>query len=336
MAELSMDINQWKAEYPFLENAWKKYEEFEKLVEVKEGFDKNYIQNCAFIIGTLGTDTKKYLSFCEKLLRNLEPYKDNQIISEPNDKSCKSLQSWIYYLKMKYSIPNKLIQECYRISETRYGVRVNNHICPYSPYEEVVNVEKDMPKINIFVDNISTIQNILKDNTNNYNHLGKQFLKECFKIYNKINDDYCSSGKNSDTINICLQLKEFKSHYDTLKSTLSEMPEDKMSLNADVIQIQDNSPLNEGNKESVSDEDQNTGSSVPSSTTTALCTVAGVSSTLALLYKFTPAGRWINFGLRGGRRGINKDLHGYEGNEILFDAKAHSKFNSYNIGYKAA
>ncbi|SCA59832.1 hypothetical protein, conserved [Plasmodium vivax] len=335
MAELSMDINQWKAEYPFLKNAWTKYEEFEKPVHEKEGLEKHYILNCASIIWTLGDDTKKYRSFCEKLIRNLEPYKNKKII-EPSDKSCKSLQSWLYYFKMKYSIPNNFIQECYKKSQPLHGLRVNNHICPYYQYEKVNNVEKDMPKINIFVDNISTIENILKDNTNNYNYLGKQFLKECFKIYNKINDDYCSNGENSDTINICLQLREFKSHYDPLKSAISEIPEDKITLNAEVTQIRDNSSLEEGKKESVSDEDQSTSSSVPSITTTALCTVAGVSSTLALLYKFTPAGRWINFGLRGGRRGINNDLHGNEGNEILFDAKVHSKFNSYNIGYKSA
>ncbi|KMZ76838.1 hypothetical protein PVIIG_05410 [Plasmodium vivax India VII] len=271
--------------YPFLEKAWTKYEEFENPVEEKEGFDKNYNQNCALIIWTLGEHTKKYRSFCEKLIRNLEPYKNKKII-DPSDKCCKSLQSWLYYFKMKYSIPNNFIQECYKKSQPLHGLRVNTHICPYYLYEEVNNAEKDKPKINIFVDNFSTIQNILKEKNHTHNCLGWKFLYECFKIYKKINKDYCSKGENSDTINICLQLKEFRTHYDTLICTISEIPEKIKSQDEDFIEFTDDDCLlNESKKESVSDEDQSTSSSVPSITTTALCTVAGVSSTLALLYK---------------------------------------------------
>ncbi|CAI7720807.1 PIR protein [Plasmodium vivax] len=69
--------------------------------------------------------------------------------------------------------------------------------------------------------------------------------------------------------------------------------------------------------------------------TTTVGTVAGASSLLALLYKFSPGGNWIRSGFRGGRGTINSNLYAEGPNELLFDGMEHNGFNSYSIGYEA-
>ncbi|SCO65457.1 hypothetical protein PVT01_030027200 [Plasmodium vivax] len=327
MDKFSMDIDEWKAKYPFLKNEWASFEEFERSVGENDdpfGFSES---TCKLIIMRTDYNTREYLDFCKKLTRNLGAYTTDKKIINSNSERCKNINSWLNYLIRKYNISNEFIQKCFDNSKLLEGVHVKKNMCTYYPYEKVIN-EEDMLKITIFVDNIFTIQNILQNEEDNYNCLGRKFLYECFNIYQNINNDYCSEGKNRDNTNICSKLSEFKSHYDTYISTLSNILEG--------IQFKDDCPLNERKTESLPDQVNKTGSSGPSSATTALSTVAGVSSALALLYKITPAERWINFGLRGGRRGINNNLYGGEGNEMLFDGNVHSEFNSYNIGYEAA
>ncbi|KMZ88578.1 hypothetical protein PVMG_04539 [Plasmodium vivax Mauritania I] len=208
---------------------------------------------------------------------------------------------------MKHNIPNHFIKKCFENSKLLAGVGVvddvvddvgvgvgvgddvdvdvNKNICHYYPYDKFINVADDMLKINIFVDNISTIQNILKNKSDQYNCLGMKFLYDCFNIYKKINDKYCSKGKKRDTINICPQLELFRSNYNAFIPSISNIPENIKSLNAEVVEFTDVCPLNESKREFMHDEHHSTGSSGPSSTTTALSTVVGASSALALLYK---------------------------------------------------
>ncbi|SCO73013.1 Plasmodium vivax Vir protein, putative [Plasmodium vivax] len=76
--------------------------------------------------------------------------------------------------------------------------------------------------------------------------------------------------------------------------------------------------------------------SMKNNITTTIGTVAGASSVLAFMYKFTPTGRLLNARLRrsGGR--INNNLYANEESELLFDGFANTDINSYNIGYEAA
>ncbi|CAG9474546.1 unnamed protein product [Plasmodium vivax] len=70
---------------------------------------------------------------------------------------------------------------------------------------------------------------------------------------------------------------------------------------------------------------------------TAVGTVAGASSVLALLYKFSPARRWVHSGIRGNSGRMNSNLYGNEPNELLFDGFQGEDMSShntrYNIGY---
>ncbi|KMZ95752.1 hypothetical protein PVMG_05351 [Plasmodium vivax Mauritania I] len=307
MAKLIMDIDKLKAEvifffliyqtiffvayliialflYPFLKNAWTRYEEFERSVGENDDLFFFFESTCKLIIKRTVYDTSEYLDFCKKLIRNLGAYTTDQKIINSNPERCKNINSWLNYLIRKYNIFNEFIQKCFDKSKPLEGVHVKNNICIYYPYEKVIN-EEDMLKITIFVDNIFTIRDILKNNTHEYNCLGRKLLYECFNIYQNINNDYCSKGKNIDNTNICSKLGEFKSHYNTYISTLSEIPDNIKSLNAGVVEFTDVCSSKESETKLGSDGVHSTGSSGPSSTTTALSTVAGVSSALALLYK---------------------------------------------------
>ncbi|CAI7724162.1 hypothetical protein PVPAM_000028900 [Plasmodium vivax] len=77
-------------------------------------------------------------------------------------------------------------------------------------------------------------------------------------------------------------------------------------------------------------------SSIKKNISTTIGTVAGASSILALLYKFSPARRWVDSEIGGSRRRISNNLYTDAANELMFEGLEHGNFNSYNIGYEAA
>ncbi|GAB69801.1 hypothetical protein PCYB_005500, partial [Plasmodium cynomolgi strain B] len=215
---------------------------------------KFYESTCDSIIRNTVNDTSKYNDFCMKLIRNLGAYSTDPEIIKPSVERCDNLQSWLCYLIRKYNISIDFIQTCFEESKLPNGVCVNNNICPYYPYKEFINIADDMLKIKIFVDNISTIRNILMDKAHIYNCSVRMFLYECLKIYMKIKDDYCSHAESSNTINICSELVEFEFYYDSYIYYLNEIPKKLKFLNAEDIQFTINCSLNETMRKSVADK----------------------------------------------------------------------------------
>ncbi|SCO65492.1 Plasmodium vivax Vir protein, putative [Plasmodium vivax] len=88
---------------------------------------------------------------------------------------------------------------------------------------------------------------------------------------------------------------------------------------------------------SAQDPDENTGRSMSSTLSTAIGTMAGASSVLALLYKFSPGGNWIRSGFRGSRGRINDNLYVDRENYLFFNELQGENISSYdtryNIGY---
>ncbi|SCA81931.1 VIR protein [Plasmodium vivax] len=64
---------------------------------------------------------------------------------------------------------------------------------------------------------------------------------------------------------------------------------------------------------------ENQGSSMSRTVSTAFGTVAGTTSILALLYKFSPGGNWIRSGIRGSRGRISNNLYADQPNELFYD-----------------
>ncbi|CAG9474586.1 unnamed protein product [Plasmodium vivax] len=88
---------------------------------------------------------------------------------------------------------------------------------------------------------------------------------------------------------------------------------------------------------SAQDPDVNTGRSISSTVSTAVGTMAGASSVLALLYKFSPGGNWIRSGFRGSRGRINDNLYVDRENDLFFNELQGENISSYdtryNVGY---
>ncbi|CAG9474589.1 unnamed protein product [Plasmodium vivax] len=79
--------------------------------------------------------------------------------------------------------------------------------------------------------------------------------------------------------------------------------------------------------------EETTGSPISSTISTAVGTVAGASSVLALLYKFTPGRKWIHSGFGGRRARIGSNLYGEGASELLYNGLESEDFSSYNQRY---
>ncbi|SCA81820.1 Plasmodium vivax Vir protein, putative [Plasmodium vivax] len=87
-------------------------------------------------------------------------------------------------------------------------------------------------------------------------------------------------------------------------------------------------------------ENNDSSNSMSPTVSTALGTLAGASSLLALLYKFSPGRNWIRSGFRGGTERISSNLYAEQPNEVFYDGfegDAMSSYNpTYNVGYGSA
>ncbi|SCO72986.1 VIR protein [Plasmodium vivax] len=88
-------------------------------------------------------------------------------------------------------------------------------------------------------------------------------------------------------------------------------------------------------QEDMSTPPGNEDNSMKKTITTTVGTVAGASSLLALLYRFTPGRNWMRSGIRGSSGRINSNFYAEGPHELLFNGMDHNDFNSYSIGYEA-
>ncbi|SCO65475.1 hypothetical protein PVT01_030029000 [Plasmodium vivax] len=223
----------------------------------------------------------------------------------------------------------------------------------------------EMTILDIFNDNVQNIKTILMGKYDTGEFSPQNFVCEFVKIYKNIHSTYCATsdqreGKEKIT---CEKLKALKITYDNyllrdevLKNKIPSLDandneySNKCKSKAKGLEAVTVSPgrleifsqsreVSGGNTASFTlsaqDPDENRGGSMSPTVSTALGTVAGASSILALLYKFTPGRKWIHSGLRGGRGRTGSNLYGDVPNELLFDGMEHNGFNSYNIGYES-
>ncbi|SCA83601.1 hypothetical protein PVT01_000064800 [Plasmodium vivax] len=85
----------------------------------------------------------------------------------------------------------------------------------------------------------------------------------------------------------------------------------------------------------MSDKNDNPDSSISLTVQRTLGTAAGMSSLLAVLYKFTPGRKWLHSRIGGSMGKIHANFYTDGPKELLFDGMEHNDFNSYSIGYEA-
>ncbi|CAG9474596.1 unnamed protein product [Plasmodium vivax] len=367
MSDDILDIAKWKDEYPFLRNVWDIYNEYGSTVE-------NNVKNhqiyslCDIILKTSGNNMDEYTDFCTKLLRNLGHFSENLERFIRKYDSCDILYNWIYNSKKRKVIPDTIIHKGFEDYVKIGDVMKYNFSCSYDTYDSLYKEPINITLLNIFVSNMVTIRNTLNDETGvNYNPCRK-FVCKSVKIYNDMYKKYCENAvegyeKHTGT---CSKLTEFYRTYkfyflnNIVKNDQIPSLDDDQKIYSNKCQIylqeqaSDTTVVSQELSTSLSitlpqdrntaapasinfPEGENQSSPMSSTVSTALGTVAGTSSILALLYKFTPGRRWIHsvFGRESGR--IDNNLYAEGPNELLFqgfESEDMSSYNArYNIGY---
>ncbi|CAI7720802.1 PIR protein [Plasmodium vivax] len=364
MTDDILDIAKWKIEYPFLSNVSEVYDKFNNNDYGDTGRN-SYDALCDSIIKFANDNVEEYKDICMKLMRNLEYFSSVSKFYQRTSERCNMLYNWVYNIKDENKITENIANKCF--DEYTDHIKAIGHEpnCSKLSYEDVFEEPKKMTLLHIFEFNMKIIKDILNDKSYPDEIPLRKFICECVKIYKYMNDTYCpkreSNKKHEST---CLKLNQFKESYKLFRSNNGLIIPNIPSLdNIDNECFEKNSPgdpntllslnrhgtrghvVGEGLAEFSAGLDNSLGVNYPTriegtdspmkkTISTTVGTVAGATSLLALLYKFSPGGNWIRSGIRGSRGRIYSNLYA-EGPNELFDGMEHNGFNSYSIGYEA-
>ncbi|CAI7724293.1 Plasmodium vivax Vir protein, putative [Plasmodium vivax] len=364
MSEKILDIETWKTEYPFLIDVWTTYNNFDKTVEDSGG---KHFSLCNLILQSMYVEGTEHNDFCMRLMRNLGYFSEEKQIYAPTVERCNILKNWIYNSIKNNKITDDIINRCFIEYTEHMTKRKNDKICYIDAYDDNYKERIYMTVLHIFENNVHTISNVLNGHDEESKIRGRKFVCDCLKIYKYMNLAHCHNKgyRQEELTGTCLKLSHFESSYILLGNSInsinlkipslynidSECLDKRPSLEQkSVLALLDQGDASHrhGNVLRASAEDQdsespetfsgpivNEDSSMKKTITTTIGTFAGASSLLALLYRFTPAGRLVNPQLRTTTGIMNNNFYGEEANGMLFDGNEHNRFNSYNIGYEA-
>ncbi|CAG9474590.1 unnamed protein product [Plasmodium vivax] len=369
MSDKIIDIADLKRNYPFLNTVWDTYNEFNKPVE---GDENKYMYHtfCDPLMNRYKENKEKQSNFCLKLVRNLGCYPPGyNPYFDPNDDRCKILNYWIYNLVRKHQISDTIITECFDDYNRNMRIIGQKGICHYYSYDDIYKDPVNMIILEIFQSYMKIVTDMLNKENHTINSDLQMYICECVNIYKEMDKTYCrNNDEDKKRIFTCSMLNTFR---DTYKFFLSATQNKNYNIpSLDDVEKEYNDkcmpsklevPLTAPRDNEVpalrtssedSDEqidgyssaqpfnDEKTGSSISSTVSTAVGTMAGASSILAVLYKFTPGGNWILSGIKGSRGRINSNLYEEVPNEMLFNGfhgEDMSSYNTrYNIGYGSA
>ncbi|CAG9474538.1 unnamed protein product [Plasmodium vivax] len=368
MTDDILDIAKWKNNYPFLKNVSDIYDKYNSN-EYDNEYKNTYDGLCYTIIDkVVYGDAKKHKDICMKLMRNLKYFSLNSKDYKISNERCNILFHWLYGFLKEDKITYDIIDKCFENYDDYSSIKKNTKMkCLYFKDDKFIEPTK-ITLLDIFNDNIDIIKDTLKDVNVSISNLARKYVCECVKIYKYMNDKYCDNGegKNKNYKSTCLKLNQFKSIYNIFHSNLGELntsvasvddldnefsvkcpsAQPNMALTPEKAKNRE-ATLGMGTIPAAGDYDaplveelrappEIVDSSMKKNITTTIGTLAGASSVLALLYRFTPAGRFVNPRLRrmGGR--TNNNFYSDRESELLFDEFAQGNINTYNIGYDAA
>ncbi|KMZ95755.1 hypothetical protein PVMG_05354 [Plasmodium vivax Mauritania I] len=218
------------------------------------------------------------------LLKNLK-YSNEQLESTKDTVNCRYLYQWIYHTTKQLDYLETIISILFKTFNEQFYSTSNPRICPYYSYKTYKEDSENLIKLHICEDNIFNIQGILKDPKEENRCLGRKILYECVNIYKKINENYCLTGKDTSTNEICSQLGTFKLFYTSYISSAAGIKEEIPSLHTPINIFNDQCSLNAQTKAPSREEDDNPGRSIPQRVPSALGVIAGVPPLLAVIYK---------------------------------------------------
>ncbi|SCA60370.1 VIR protein [Plasmodium vivax] len=361
-----MDIESWKRDFPFLRDVWKTIDDFDKDLN-DDPKTNDYFVVCNQIIGKSEGEMEKHKGVCMKLVRNLGHRSKNDKFLTHSSERCNNLNNWIYYSMKKYQIPEKIIIGCFDDYEVLMKGINKDTRCYYYAYDNSYLEPTKIVELKIFHDNIHVIvDTLLHEYEINMINLQKYMCKYV-NIYKELNSTHCShnvknTAKHEDTCNF---LEKFRTSYMSYLYNKLDKKEVIPSLDdvekeytqkcfPSTLNVPVTAPLeNDVHESHPSTEDlgeernkysyarpynvEKPGSSMSRTVSTAVGTMAGASSIIALLYKFTPGRNWIRSGFRGSRGRISNNLYFDQPNELFYDGfegDVMSSYNpTYNVGY---
>ncbi|CAI7724148.1 PIR protein [Plasmodium vivax] len=363
MTEEILDIEKWIKKYSFLNDIWNSYDEFDRPVDYDKD-NHHYDVVCQRIIELSDGDIKKHKNICMKLIRNFGHYSENFKFLNSKPEDCTNLNNWVYNSMRKYNILDNIIVKCFQdYINFMKGIHTESR-CSYYSYDDKYEEPINIIILNIFESNMNIILHTLNGAYDYINLPLLKYICECIKIYKEMYKKHCHNkyDNNPKRIQTCNNLNAVKRTYDIYLSgksyrdykipsldndteeymTMCQPVQQKLTLTGQADRTVPVLPSLTVHRDEKKDENspptfiigEKHGGSISSTVSTAFGTVAGASSILALLYKFTPGRKWIHSGLRGGGGRTSSNIYN-EPNELLFDGVEHNNFNSYNIGYEA-
>ncbi|KMZ77032.1 hypothetical protein PVIIG_05229 [Plasmodium vivax India VII] len=301
-------------QYLFLNTVWDTYNEFDKSVD-GDPYKHMYEVLCNQFMMQLGENKEKHTNFCLKLVRNLGCYNSDSKYYNPNNDRCNILYNWIYNTK-KNDIRSKIIiDKCFDDYNILMNYTTSMNRCSYISHDDTYVEPKKISILNIFDDNMSIIKEALAQEYNTTDSPSQKYVCECVKIYKEMYREYCNDKNswNTKREKTCERLNNFKTTYMEYIFNKLDKNDKIPSLYNVEYSYSNKCKANEKNLERASTEFQNKDGlqskivmggegmsifSLPSTddvenqvspmsrtVSTAVGTVAGASSILALLYK---------------------------------------------------
>ncbi|KMZ88570.1 hypothetical protein PVBG_04779 [Plasmodium vivax Brazil I] len=237
-----------------------------------------------------------YKPICKKLTRNLLLLAENDYKGDELYKCCNILYIWLYFEIINKDLSDDTVKIIFDESNKLTKLKLQKTPCHYFTFKKKLHDPEDLIELRIFNDNIENIQKALLDESDNHRYDSYQrYVTSCFNKYERIKENYCIQGKDKETNNVdtCNELKQFESHYSCLTqhpNIKNKIPTLDSPINT-TIDIE-RCKSNEIGETSPNVVDGQSGSTIQRSVNTVIFTMAGVSSTLAVLYRVN-----INFHL---------------------------------------
>ncbi|KMZ95738.1 hypothetical protein PVMG_05337 [Plasmodium vivax Mauritania I] len=275
----------------------------------------NYEGVCEGIVKNYGEEKAKHKDFCMKLVRNLGCYNLNTKYYNPNNDRCIILYNWIHNTKKNYIHSDEIITKCFNDYIEFMDRTIGNYMCSYDSYNAIYEDPIKMTILDIFNNNMQNIKRKLMEEREKGKFSAQNFVCGSVNIYRKMYRNYCNdqNARDKEHKNTCDQLNALRTIYNSyifqnvdLKNKIPAL-DDREEEFWDKCKSDEKLPekaVVAGPEEptlqhSYRDEGESTPQAMPyevdnvekqvnptsSTVSTAVGTVAGASSILALLYK---------------------------------------------------
>ncbi|KMZ83184.1 hypothetical protein PVBG_05789 [Plasmodium vivax Brazil I] len=128
---------------------------------------------------------------------------------------CTNLNKWIYYNLKKVPVPEKIIEQIFKITHNMLNVIPGSYKCKYeSLYKDYIE-PSNLIMLSYFADNKHTILEILKNKHQPHYDVCVKYIRECANTYKKMNKEHCINCDRRDIkcVKTCAELDVFEDTY---------------------------------------------------------------------------------------------------------------------------